>query len=233
MLHLIYRLLVQPNTSRARTFSEAFVCSGGIETLLVLLQREAKAGDCIVAESTMGEESVSSDVPRLDIDVLEKNHDVGGSMGDGELFVSENNHQHQSRDSSASSFAVPTGVDIERTTSVSESSFHKNVGGITLSISAENARNNVYNADRSDGIIVAIIGLLGALVSSGHLGVGSHDPPDATSNLLGTGLLDGGGTMFDDKISLLLFSLQKVFQAAPNRLMTHNVYTALLGASVC
>ncbi|KAJ6710029.1 BEIGE/BEACH-RELATED [Salix koriyanagi] len=38
--------------------------------------------------------------------------------------------------------------------------------------------------------------------------------------------------MFDDKVSLLLFALQKAFQAAPNRLMTTTVYTALLAASV-
>ena len=45
MLHLIYRLIVQPNVSRANLFSQSFITSGGVEALLVLLQREAKAGN--------------------------------------------------------------------------------------------------------------------------------------------------------------------------------------------
>lgn len=45
MLHLTYGLVVQPNTYRAHTFAEAFISCGGIETLLVMLQWEAKAGD--------------------------------------------------------------------------------------------------------------------------------------------------------------------------------------------
>ncbi|XP_028776828.1 BEACH domain-containing protein C2 [Neltuma alba] len=84
----------------------------------------------------------------------------------------------------------------------------------------------------SDGIVVGIIALLGALVASGHLKFDSHAAPDTTRNLLGVGLQDGGGTMFDDKVSLLLFALQKAFQAAPNRLITNNVYTTLLAASI-
>nr|KYP64267.1 Neurobeachin-like protein 2 [Cajanus cajan] len=121
VLHLFYRLVVQPNTSRAHTFAEEFLACGGIETLLVLLQKEAKTGDS---------------------------------------------------------------------------------------------------------------GLLGALVASGHLRFGSGAGPDTTSNLLGVGLHDKGGTMFEDKVSLLLYALQKAFQAAPNRLMTNNVYTALFAASI-
>ncbi|KAL0015570.1 hypothetical protein SO802_002639 [Lithocarpus litseifolius] len=37
VLHLMYRLVVQPNTFRAQTFAEAFLSCGGLETLLVLL----------------------------------------------------------------------------------------------------------------------------------------------------------------------------------------------------
>ena len=108
----------------------------------------------------------------------------------------------------------------------------KNLGGISLSISADNARNNVYNVDNNDGIVVGIIGLLGALVASGCLKFGSRVSSEMTSSLFGGALNDAGGSMFEDKISLLFFALQKAFQAAPNRLMTSNVYTALLGASV-
>ncbi|CAI9269362.1 unnamed protein product [Lactuca saligna] len=38
--------------------------------------------------------------------------------------------------------------------------------------------------------------------------------------------------MFEDKVSLLRYALQRAFQAAPNRLMTNNAYLALLGASL-
>ena len=112
---------------------------------------------------------------------------------------------------------------------MSETPSVKNLGGISISISADSARKNVYNVDKSDGIVVGIVGLLGALVASGHL---RFDKSDTTSNLLGVGLHDGGGTMFDDKVSFLFYALEKAFQAAPNRLMTDDVYTALLTASV-
>ena len=45
-------------------------------------------------------------------------------------------------------------------------------------------------------------------------------------------LHDGNGTMFDDKVSLLLFALHKAFQATPRRLMSSKVYAALFGALV-
>nr|KAJ0187149.1 hypothetical protein LSAT_V11C900489220 [Lactuca sativa] len=38
--------------------------------------------------------------------------------------------------------------------------------------------------------------------------------------------------MFEDKVSLLRYALQRAFQAAPNRLMTNNAYLALLGVSL-
>ncbi|KAF1898306.1 hypothetical protein Lal_00033073 [Lupinus albus] len=128
----------------------------------------------------------------------------------------------------------PSSPDVnnDRMTLPSEIPSIKNLGGISLSISAENARKNVYNADKNDGIVVGIIDLLGALVASGHLRFGSHAGPGTTSNVLSVGTQDGGSSMFEDKVSLLLYALQKAFQAAPNRLMTNNVYTALLAASI-
>ncbi|KAL3536918.1 hypothetical protein ACH5RR_000284 [Cinchona calisaya] len=220
VLHLIYRLVVQPNASRSQTFAEAFMAYGGIETLLVLLQREAKAGDHDEPDLSI-QNNISLSAGELDLNnrdgFLGSSHSVNtGSMEENELTSPEKVKRES--------------FNIERMSSVSEYAFLKNLGGITSSISAENARNNVYNADKSDGIVVGIINLLGALVISRHLKFGTHAPPDMTNNLLG--LLEGGGTMFDDKVSLLLFALQKAFQAAPNRLMTSRVYTALLGASI-
>ncbi|KAF7825980.1 BEACH domain-containing protein C2 isoform X1 [Senna tora] len=222
VLHLFYRLVVQPNTTRAHTFAEAFLACGGIETLLVLLQREAKCGDNGVLESM----SKCSEPQKATTDA---NREITERSQDDERSEEKSS---QPDDSGSSPNVSSTGVNIERMGSTSEISTVKNLGGISLSISADNARNNVYNVDKSDGIVVGIIGLLGALVASGHLKFGSRAAPDTTINLLGVGLHDGGGTMFEDKVSLLLYALQKAFQAAPNRLMTNNVYTALLAASI-
>lgn len=234
MLHLIYRLVVQPNTSRAQTFAEAFINCGGLETLLVLLQREAKAGDCSLSDSmTKSDETLSVQGPELD----SGSRDAGKCQDDEEIYLQEKDlssnekvGESQLSNSGSRSVTVSPNLKIERM--ASENAFMKNLGGISLSISADNARNNVYNIDKSDGIVLGIIGLIGVLVASGHLKFGSRAPSDAANNLLGSTLQDGGGTMFDDKVSLLLFALQKAFQAAPNRLMTSNVYATLLGASV-
>lgn len=227
VLHLMYRLVVQPNTSRAQTFAEAFISFGGIETLLVLLQREAKAGDHATAEysSKQGEAMSSS---KTDTDLREgisenSEHGYAGYMEQKDSFVHENASELEC-------FSGPTVSNIERMSSISENPFTKNLGGISFSISAENARNNVYNVDKSDGIVVGIINLIGALVIEGHLKFDAPAPPNVSKNIVG--LLEGGGTMFDDKVSLLLFGLQKAFQATPHRLMTNSVYTALLAASI-
>lgn len=242
VLHLIYRLVVQPNASRSQTFGEAFISCGGIETLLVLLQREAKSGDQDAFDFC-----VESDDKGLSVSVTEMAHDNGelessgennaesveetkvASRGDGqeaEPLRSESKMDHQLMDINGD--FGDTGLAIQRT--ASENLLVKNVGGINLPISADNARNNAYNFDRSDGIVVGIIKLLGTLVTSGYLKFNSSAAsPDTTSS---AGLPDSGGSMFDDKVSLLLFALQKAFQAAPRRLMTSNVYTALLAASI-
>lgn len=228
VLHLMYRLVVQPNASRAQTFAEAFLACGGIETLLVLLQREAKAGDYSAAETLIEHDeslSVFGSCPERSCDAVVSTEEQG-SVSD------EKDCDSQCIESDISPVAFSPSMNMERMTSASESLFVKNLGGISLSISADNARNNVYNIDKSDGIVVGIIGLLGALVASGHLRFGSGASLELTNNLFGSGLHDGSGTMLNDRVSLLLYALQKAFRAAPNRLMTGNVYTALLGASV-
>ncbi|XP_068488432.1 BEACH domain-containing protein C2 isoform X2 [Phaseolus vulgaris] len=225
VLHLLYRLVVQPNASRAHTFAEEFLACGGVETLLVLLQREAKAGDNGVLDSC----STNTELQKTKIDggneMTKGSQEDEGLKEKSENILQDNDHASLSVDSGNNSDPI-TPLFASETPSV------KNLGGISLSISADSARKNVYNVDKSDGIVVGIIGLLGALVASGHLRIGSWAGPDTTSNLLGVGLHDKGGTMFEDKVSLLLFALQKAFQAAPNRLMTNNVYTSLLAASI-
>ncbi|CAN4125733.1 unnamed protein product [Withania somnifera] len=233
VLHLMYRLVVQPNMSRAQTFAEAFLSCGGIETLLVLLQREVKIGDCDDLSSLDPNASAAlAQETELDIEA----HSPMGSCEVGETgFTKESETSLSAMQSVPESFngagtTISSRSNIEKMQSIPENAFLKNLGGISFSISAENARNNVYNVDKSDEIVLGIINLLGALVSSGYLKFDAHAPPDVTNNLLG--LLEGGGTMFDDKVSLLIFALQKAFQAAANRLMTSRVYTALLGAAI-
>ncbi|XP_057754842.1 BEACH domain-containing protein C2 [Arachis stenosperma] len=229
VLHLFYRLVVQPNTSRAHTFAEAFLACGGLETLLVILQSEAKAGD----GGLIGTSSKNPEIQKTEfsVEIAEESQEEG--------VVEDNKSETTLKDDDQGSHSVDGGngpnngySDNKKMTFTAEIPSVKNLGGIGLSISADSARKNVYNVDKSDGIVVRIIGLLGALVASGHLRFGSRAGPDTTTNLLGIGLHDGGGTMFEDKVSLLLYALQKAFQAAPNRLMTNNVYTALLAASI-
>lgn len=232
MLHLFYRLVVQPNTSRAHIFAEEFLACGGIESLLVLLQREAKAGDNATLESL----SKNPKLQKAEIDYNDENTERGqddeGSEEKSEASLLDNDTCSQSVYSGNSPGPSSPDINSDRMTFTSEITSVKDLGGISLSISADSARKNVYNIDKSDGIVVGIIGLLGALVASGQLRFGSRAGPDTTSNLFGVGLHDRGGTMFEDKVSLLLYALQKAFDAAPNRLMTNNVYTALLAASV-
>ncbi|KAI4313047.1 hypothetical protein MLD38_037824 [Melastoma candidum] len=234
VLHMIYKLVMQPNASKARFFAEAFITGGGIEMLLVLLQREAKTGDGSVVESrcmdscgSLTKEQTSESVG----DILEEDQNHGISPQVTESTEKKRSGNSSPIDRSSNAITVSSGLS-ERMISLSESSFLKNLGGIVLSITADNARNNVYNVDELDGVVVAIIGLLGALISTGFLKFGSSLPSDISNNILAGGLQEAGGSMFDDKVSLLLFALQKAILAAPNRLLTNNVYTAILGASM-
>ncbi|RDX83512.1 BEACH domain-containing protein C2, partial [Mucuna pruriens] len=232
VLHLFYRLVVQPNTARAHSFAKAFLACGGIETFLVLLQREAKAGESAVLESLSKCPEFQKNETDGTNEITETCEDDEGSNGKSESILQDNDQGSQSVDSGSNIDPCSPDVNIGRMTFTSEIPSVKNLGGIGLSISADSARKNVYNVDKGDGIVVGIVGLLGALVVYGHLRLGSHAGPNTTSNLLGAGLRDGGSAMFDDKVSLLLYALQKAFQAAPTRLMTNNVYTALLAASI-
>ncbi|KAJ4848486.1 BEACH domain-containing protein C2 [Turnera subulata] len=233
VLHLIYRLVVQPNTSRSNMFAEAFIRCGGLETILVLLQREAKAGDRTVSESAANS---GDNLSGQQTEAGRKSDVLRGSQNAVAVISEEKDSTSHDKDCGSEPFqsvahtTASNGINSERTSSVFDNP-SKNLGGISLSISADNARNNCYNIDESDGIAVAIIGLLGALITSGHLKLASQASSELTGSFLGGGLPEGG-TMFEDRVSLLLFALQKAFQAAPRRLMTTNVYTALLAASI-
>jgi len=239
VLHLIYRLVVQPNTSRADTFAQSFISCGGIESLLFLLQQEAKTGNHNVLEdsSLSCVNDVSKEDPDLEtivVDLVARSKSNHLESPEGKESVSHEVVSHpESLYSDDSSLKISLSTDIDRLASVSETQLLKNLGGISFSISADSARNNVFNIDNGDGVVIGIINLLGALFTSGHLTVGpkacSQIPQ---SNIWSSLLHEEGSTMFGDKVSLFLFSLQKAFQAAPQRLMTNNTYMALLGAAV-
>jgi hypothetical protein len=45
VLYMIYRLVVQPNTTKADVFAETLLANGGVEMLLIILWIEAKSSD--------------------------------------------------------------------------------------------------------------------------------------------------------------------------------------------
>ncbi|KAI0503555.1 hypothetical protein KFK09_014489 [Dendrobium nobile] len=237
VLRLIYRLIVQPNGTRAEIFAHSFISCGGVEILLVLLQREAKSGNhndmdnyssndiSYVSNENSGLETTTS---KARAEVRELEHFVQKEMVSG-----ESNAQSQSTISNGSIVDNSLATNGEKRPSSFESQFIKSVGGIRFSMNAESSRSNAFNIDNDDGIVVGIINLLGALISSGHLKFNSNISSSSLSNnFQSNGLFEEGSSMFDDKVSLLLFALEKAFQAAPQRLMTTNVHMAFLSASV-
>jgi hypothetical protein len=237
VLHLIYRLIAQPNTSRANIFAQAFISGGGVEALLVLLQREAKAGDTNNLET-----SSVHDCDDIKLVNSETKDDVASDSKVESDFKDANaapyskveldsKDAHDAQDSKAES-SSPLG-GIERAVSTSESQLLKNLGGISFSITADNVRNNMYNIDDGDGIMIGIIHILGALVTSGHLNLASNIMgPVPQSSIITSSVPEDGSSMFDDKVALLLFALQKALESGPKRLMTSNVYMTLIAAAV-
>lgn len=234
MLHLIYRLIVQPNISRANLFSQSFITNGGVEALLVLLQREAKAGNKNMLDHS-GANFSENNVPKdgssnrkADSADTRCQVDETQSAERHETVFHEETAEHEATNSN-----VMLDSNIGSKVPGSENGLLKNLGGISFSITSDNVRNNVYNVDKGDGIVVGIIHILGALVGSGHL---KFDSGAVSPNIPGgnqTALNEEGNALSEDRVSLLLFALQKAFQAAPRRLMTANVYMALISAAVC
>ncbi|KAM0901342.1 hypothetical protein ACQ4PT_020040 [Festuca glaucescens] len=237
LLHLIYRLIVQPNISRANMFAQSFISSGGVEALLVLLQREAKAGNNHILDNpgaTLSEFDVrsngDSDTRAASGEVYQQDDEIQ-SAEQHESIVHEEDAGQEATSTNSASFKM-LGANIGRKISNSENQLLKNLGGINFSITADNVRNNVYNVDKGDGTVVGIIHILGALVASGHLKFASSaSNPNLPGGLLTT-VHQEGNTTLEDRVSLLLFALQKAFQAAPRRLMTANVYMALISAAI-
>ncbi|CAH8343338.1 unnamed protein product [Eruca vesicaria subsp. sativa] len=232
VLHLMFRLVVQPNAAKAHTFAEVFITSGGIETLLVLLQREAKTGDDNVVES------VARDRTSVATNPSEQSHHNGPGVVKQLDSVPQDPRAHDSNvESSKDTESVQQGsasviCDSDSVTSPISMNIDRTTSSVFENPFSNKTRINTRNIDDSDRVVVGIIRLIGALITNGHLKSSLGSKSDVMSNLMGHGIHESGGTMFDDKVSLLLFALLKAFQAAPNRLMTENVYTTLLGASI-
>ncbi|AQK73327.1 BEACH domain-containing protein C2 [Zea mays] len=223
VLLLIYRLIVHPNTSRANTFAQSFISRGVVEALLVLLQREAKSGDSNILHSC----NVSHDSASWNESSKLTNKDSKFKNASGETNCQD--HQIQSvQHYEPNSHETGVGLGSTSKWSLLKGQFLKNLGGMDV----PNISDNVQNIDNGDGVLVGIVRVLGALVASGHLTSTSPTVrPKLPSGFLTTSNGEGN-TMFEDRVSLLLFALQKAFQAAPRRLMTRNVYTALISSVI-
>uniref|UniRef100_A0A0D9YW24 BEACH domain-containing protein n=1 Tax=Oryza glumipatula TaxID=40148 RepID=A0A0D9YW24_9ORYZ len=228
VLLLIYRLIVHPNTSRANVFAQSFISRGGVEALLVLLQREAKSGDnnisdsCIVPQNSLW--NAGSD-PKSTSSDLDLKTTAGEANCNGHKTQPLEHHEPPCHEGS-------TEPGFSSKWCLLKNQFLKNLGGIDFLNIADNVQNDIYNIDNGDGVLVGIVHVLGALVASGHL---KFNLPAAKPKLPSSFLTTSNGegnSMFEDRVSLLLFAMQKAFQAAPRRLMTRNVYKALFSAVI-
>ncbi|KAK1618689.1 hypothetical protein QYE76_024206 [Lolium multiflorum] len=229
VLLLIYRLIVHPNSTRAQMFAQSFISRGGVEALLVLLQREAKSGGNNIFNSCNAPQNAA---------MWNGGSHSKSSNSDSVLKPASSeancNHEIQSVDRDEPPSHEPnTGLD-ESTSKwcLLKDQFIKNLGGTDFPNITDNVQNNVYNIDNGDGVLVGIVHVLGALLASGHLKLASPiAKPKLPSSFLTT-TSGEGNSMFEDRVCLLLFALQKAFQAAPRRLMTRNVYRSLMSAVI-
>ncbi|KAF8768696.1 hypothetical protein HU200_007253 [Digitaria exilis] len=227
VLLLIYRLIAHPNASRANLFAQSFISRGVVEALLVLLQREAKSGDNHIFYSCKVQQNAaswngSSKLTNKDLELKAASDEENSK-----------DHQIQSvQHNEPTSHETGTGLESISKWCLLKGQFLKNLGGIDVLNISDNVQNSVYNIDNGDGVLVGIVHVLGALVASGHLTFTSSTVrPKLPSGFLTTSNGEGN-TMFEDRVSLLLFSLQKAFQSAPSRLMTRNVYRVFISSVI-
>ncbi|CAM6069706.1 unnamed protein product [Sphagnum tenellum] len=255
VLHLIYRLVVQPNTARAAVFAEALLVNGGVEMLLTLLRREAESQETLPnlsssdlkgnlefkkvqsgSKEQANAEQEASD-GHVDIDIRGVNSTAVSAelltpqpLADSLVVKIGGDHRQLP-------LPVPEVVSAARSRSTALK-LHSagSLGGIALSISADTVRNKFRNVDMFDGIMVGIVSLLGALVARGHLKVMSFAlaAKQPLLNSSGSGITlsrEGSPGVVATSVVWLVYALEKAFQAAPRKCMTDNVYAALLPAA--
>ena len=244
---------MQPNTSKAAVFAETLLACGGVEMLLTLLRREVELGErATLLPSSDRDATGGSEYQNAQNGVIDKTGSDGIIQNsDDEKGIDDDSKSLKSTGKmnylTTSKFLDVSGLleqdhrqwplPIQEVVSVARSSAQRgaNLGGISLSISADRARNKFRNVDSGDGIMVGIVSLLGALIGKGHLKAmsstlaASQPMPNMTANpVLGEGFPGASATA----VVWLLYAMQQAFQAAPNRLMTVNVYAALLPAVI-
>ncbi|BBN15012.1 hypothetical protein MPTK1_6g16270 [Marchantia polymorpha subsp. ruderalis] len=255
VLHLIYRLVVQPNSGRAALFAETLLASGAVEMLLILLQREAD-----LLEPISGILTVEDNTSEASVTISESsrsNSAASLTQNEGGSEISSLGEDSAPRPEQISD--VPSGLPPIKvrgsgsTKSLADKSrprlpslridvpgqkkyAGRNLGGISLSISADTARNNFRNVDSGDGIMVGVVSLVGALISGGFLKLisfssaatiasGKNSSENASLGEGGIGIAVGIGTW-------MMYALRQAFEAAPKRLLTDNVYSVILHAVV-
>lgn len=264
VLHLIYRLVVQPNTTKAAAFADTFLANGGVEMLLTLLRREAELGEGLSNTSVEAtdpetkehgsnddeqdtneqgakeQEELTEGVPssfNVDSEGI-KLTEESGALANSKSSGTSNEPRGISEDDLQLPLPTKAVVSVARSRSFAyKAPAAGTLGGISSSISADSVRNKFRNVDCSDGIMVGIVTLLGALISGGHLkvmsfGMAVSQPPPSSA---GAGVtVSGEGTtgVTATTVVWLLFALEKAFQSAPKKLMTVNVYAALLPAVI-
>jgi hypothetical protein len=215
--------------------------------LFSLLKIEADSGETFPG-LTLSEDNVS--VSRLKNSGTVKPEDNNRVSDEGSASKDETSEElvkEAGISSSSSSRKVAEATPVQTLADISRSWFPslrvdvandrkiagRDLGGISLSISADVASSNFRNMGSSDGIMVGIVGLIGALIAGGFLklvsfssaasyssGQSSSGP---TSSTEGLGIAVGIGTW-------MMYAIRNAFQAAPKRLLTDNVYSVILSA---
>jgi hypothetical protein len=274
VLHLLYNLIVQPNSDRASAFAEMFLDNGGAEMLILLLRREAELGES-------GHFGVSVDGESSDLQ--DRNSEVerpqggrpGGSGREGKQEDEKDTNNHRGfpdgsdydsdgarermREFSSSprgSNGLPKAFSSQSFGSVAKSSvIHSmrkqgilspsgrmvhgalppslNLNSISLSVTGGIA-HTFRNVDQGDGIVIGVVNLLGGLLHGGHLTLNSPGSIHTTPGNSGFSTPAGGsgagvkGESRQEVAVWLMYALQKALEAAPGRLITDTVYSALL-----
>lgn len=270
VLHLLYNLIVQPNSDRASAFAEMFLDNGGAEMLILLLRREAELSETGHFE---GPVPGANSVPRNE-HARALNGETGGegssadktaqrSFSDGAMYDSDSHKEspgeagspqranglpktfssqslHRSIGSSGSiaKSAVITSILKQGILSPTGRLVHGtlppslNLNSITLSVTGGTA-HTFRNVDHGDGIVIGVVNLLGGLLHGGHLTLSSpeavHPPPSRLDFNSPVGGVSGGKGDGRQEVGVwLVYALQKALEAAPGRLITDTVYSALL-----
>jgi hypothetical protein len=271
VLHLLYNLIVQPNSDRASAFAEMFLDNGGAEMLILLLRREAELGESGHFGGSVSGEGFDPQEGNAEGERPQGGR-PGGSGREGKQDDEKDTGNHRSfpdgsdydldgarermRELSSSprgSNGLPKAFSSQSFGSAAKSSVthsmrkqgilspsgrmvHRalppslNLNSITLSVTGGIA-HTFRNVDQGDGIVIGVVNLLGGLLHGGHLTLNSPGSIHTTPASSGFSTPAGGSSAGESRQEVavwLMYALQKALEAAPGRLITDTVYSALL-----